>query len=116
MPQAVPAPPGAFAPQKPYLGLIIIGIIILLVGGLIYISAGFLDDPEDYTEMEDYSDGVRTITTLGNLLGYIGLILLSIGLIIGAIKDEDLPANVRLGMFIAMGLIVGLKIMSLYPT
>jgi hypothetical protein len=97
------------------LGLIIVGIIILLVGGLIYISAGFIDDPEDYNEREDYTDGVRTVTTLGNLLEYIGLILLSVGLIVGALKDDDLPANVRLGMLIAMGLIVGFKIMSFYP-
>lgn len=87
----------------------------MLVGGIIFISVGFVDDPEDYDEREEYEDTVRTISTLGNIIQYVGLMVLSVGLIIGAIKDESLHANVRLGMLIAMGLIVGFKIMSLIP-
>ena len=104
----------AGVPQQTYFKLLIAGIVIFLIGGIIYISAGFLNDPEEYDEREDYSDTVRTITTLGNLFQYIGLILLCIGLIIGALKDTNLPQNVRLGMLIAMGLIVGFKIASVY--
>lgn len=116
VPQPVRTPPAApYGPSQNYMGLIIGGIVVLLVGGIIFISAGFINDPEDYDEREDYQDQVRLITTLGSLIEYIGLIILSIGLIKGAVKDDSLHPNVRLGMLIALGLIVGLKIMSFIP-
>lgn len=97
------------------MGLIIGGIIVLLVGGIIFISAGFINDPEEWDEREDYSDQVRIITTIGSSIEYVGLIILSIGLIKGAVNDDSLHPNVRLGMLIALGLIVGFKIMSFVP-
>jgi hypothetical protein len=106
---------------RSYIGLLIAGVLLLLIGGIIFISAGFIDDPDnssdwgDNDEREEYRDMVRTINTLGNVIQYIGIMVLSIGLIIGSIRDESLHANVRLGMLMAMGLIVGFKIMSLYP-
>ena len=116
VPQPVPTPPvSTYSPPRTYISLLLGGIIILLVGGIIFISVGFIDDPEDFDEREEYNDTVRTISTLGSLIQYVGLMVLSIGLILGAIKDESLHANVRLGMLIAMGLIVGFKIMSLIP-
>lgn len=116
VPQPVRTTPTApYGPSRNYMGLIIGGIVVLLVGGIIFISAGFINDPEDYDEMEDYTDQVRLITTLGSLIEYIGLIILSIGLIKGAVNDNSLHPNVRLGMLIALGLIVGFKIMSFIP-
>ena len=127
--------------SRSYISLIIIGIIILMVGGIILASMGFLEAPErpehpDYSdygyysnysyqeavdnyeeaekkydrEYKEYTDNKRIMTTVGNQIQYIGVIFLSLGLIIGAIKDESLPENARLGMLIAMGLIVGFKI------
>ncbi len=61
-------------------------------------------------EYKEYNDNKRIIATVGNQIQYTGVILLAIGLIIGAVKDESLPENTRLGMLIAMGLIVGFKI------
>jgi hypothetical protein len=125
-PQQVP-PPGPpvshqrIAPPRPYIGLLLIGITILLIGGIIYMSVGFLDDPDDNDgwgggdPWEDYRDTIRTMVTLGNVIQYVGIMVLSVGLILGALKDESLHANVRLGMLIAMGLIVGFKIMSISP-
>jgi hypothetical protein len=116
VPQPVPTHPvSTYSPPRTYISLLLGGIIILLVGGIIFISVGFIDDPEDYDEREEYNDTVRTFSTVGNLIQYVGLMVLSIGLILGSIKDESLHANVRLGMLIAMGLIVGFKIMSLIP-
>ena len=112
-------PPGySSPPSRGYLALIIVGIIILLVGGIIWFSFGFLDTGEDdgnsvssmYGGDKEYRDNRRMITTIGNIVEYIGVILLSVGLTIGAINDKSLPANTRLGMLIAMGLIVGFKI------
>ena len=105
--------------SRGYLALIIVGIIILLVGGIIWFSFGFLDTGEDdsssmtssmYGGDKEYRDNKRMITTIGNIVEYIGVIILSIGLTIGAINDKSLPANTRLGMLIAMGLTVGFKI------
>ncbi len=84
-------------------------------------SVGFIDDPdnadpwENDGDREEYQDTVRTITSLGNIIQYVGIMILSVGLIMGAIRDESLHGNVRLGMLIAMGLIIGFKIMSINP-
>ena len=111
-----------YAPQsRGYIGLIIIGIILMMVGGIVSVSWGLLDDPDDYTyssmdsdntDQEDYEDNVRTIRTLGSIIMFIGAIPIAIGLVLGAINDESLHPNTRLGLLIAMGLIVGLKIAS----
>ena len=123
-------PYGPYNPpaSRAYVALIIIGIIILIAGGIIYTCIGFLDTPEspeynssnyeEYQElqekyekdMKEYSNNRRIISTIGNIVQYIGAIFLSIGLIIGAVKDESLAQNARLGMLIAMGLIIAFKI------
>jgi len=124
-------PPGAYPPMrtegvsKGYVIMVIIGLVILLVGGIIIASEGFLNDPyqndyddlDDYQkEREDYFDTLRTMDAIGNLIQYIGLIPLSIGLIYGAVRDSRISPNIRLGMLITMGIIVGLKISSdLFP-
>jgi len=105
--------------------LIIIGIIILLVGGIVSVSWGLLDDPDDNSssynfdsssnsqdEQEEYNDNCRTIRTIENILMFVGVIFLSTGLVIGAIKDNSLYPNTHLGMLIAISLIVGFKIAS----
>jgi len=93
-------------PQKGYVVMFIVGIIILMVAGIIYVSWGYMNDPDNEDDSESYSDNVRIITTTGNLLQYIGISILCIGLFLGAMKDEDLHQNVRLGMLIAIGLII----------
>jgi len=126
-------PQYSYPQSRTYLMLIIVGIIILMIGGIINISLGFLDAPErpdydDYVygssdyqdaveqynkDTEGYQDAKRLIPTIGQMFEYIGLLLLSLGLIIGSIKDDSLPANARLGLLLAFGLIVGLKFISI---
>lgn len=111
-------PPPPFQPQPPirgYIPLIVAGIIILLVGGIIYVSWGFLDDPDESNDSdgrEEYTDNIRTIAAVGDVIQYIGLIILSVGLLMGAITDNKLPINVRMAMVLAMGVIIGFKISS----
>ena len=107
----------SYPPSRGYLGLIIVGIIVLLVGGIIFASFGFLY-PETESDniyssssySKEYRDNRRIITTVGNIVEYIGVIILAIGLTIGAISDTSLHGNTKLGMLIAMGLIVGFKV------
>jgi hypothetical protein len=105
------------SPPRTYIAFLLAGVILLLIGGIVLNSTGFIDDPDQGTSesREEYSDTVRTYATIGSIIEYIGLMVLSIGLIIGAIKDDGLHANVRLGMLIAMGLIIGFKIATLSP-
>ena len=119
-----PVPPVShqrISPPRPYIGLLLIGICLLLIGGIISISIGFIDDPDGNDgwtggdPWEDYTDTLRPVHTLGNVIQIVGIMVLSVGLILGALKDESLHANVRLGMLLAMGLIVGFKLMSINP-
>ena len=121
-PQHIPppmqnAPVSQMPPPRTYIAFLLAGVILLLIGGIVVNSTGLIDDPDEWDDgdREEYSDTVRTYATIGNMIEYIGIMVLSIGLIIGAIKDDGLHANVRLGMLIAMGLIIGFKIMSIYP-
>jgi len=100
-----------------YLSIAIVGIIILMIGSIIWVSGGFLDPGSDasgilttYSTSTDYKNNRRILTTVGNLVEYIGVFILSIGLLIGALGNNNLSANTRMGMLIAMGLIIGFKI------
>jgi hypothetical protein len=116
-------------PQKPYLTMILLGLAILIIGGIIAASAGFLNDPqrpdsrdfEDSSKFEDaekdyrddqekYKDNVRYINAVGGVVQYIGLMAFGIGMITGAISDKELSQNTKMGMFIAMAIIIGFKI------
>lgn len=117
-----------------YFQLIIIGIVALLLGGLIIGIMGFFECPDldDYVgdldygseayitkdkeydeDYETYDDNERTILSTGRIVEHIGLIFLSIGVFMGAIKDDKLPPNVRLGMLVVLGLILAVKYVSL---
>lgn len=122
----------------PYLWLTLIGIVILLVGGITYNGVDFWERPDeedygldefDYDDYgtkaykdrknvyddacESYEDTIRNIRATGKLVQHVGLIFLSIGLFMGAIGDDKLPPNVRLGMLVVLGLILGVKFISL---
>jgi hypothetical protein len=101
-----------YRPARGYVGLIIIGLIILIVGGIISVSWGYITP--DYS---GYSDHVRVIATTGNIIQLIGLIIFSVGIVSGSLRDDSLPTNARLGMLIAMGIILGFKFGGyiLYP-
>ena len=43
----------SYPPSRGYLGLIIVGIIVLLVGGIIFASYGFLDPETDELTNDD---------------------------------------------------------------
>ena len=117
------------AAGKGYVTLILIGIAILLIGGIIGASAGFLDDPvrpdsddfEDYSDYEkaikkynekseEYKDNTRQINTIGEIVKYIGLIGFAFGMVLGSFKDRELSPNTRLGMLVAMAIVIGFKI------
>jgi len=61
-------------------------------------------------ERTEYSNNVRIISTIGNIIQTIGVIMLALGLALGGMKDSELTANVRLGMILGMALIVSYKI------
>ncbi len=116
-PPAVQQPPHMYPPvKKGYVTLAIMGIIILLIGGMVTVSVGFLEQPDsdDYDDgqsyqdaMDGYSDLRRIIPTLGSVIQYVGVILFAIGMLTGGLTDNELSPNVRLGILIALGIIVG---------
>jgi hypothetical protein len=119
--QRIPVPKQTLPNSRSYIALLLAGVLLLLIGGVVSMSVGLVNDPDDSNgwdsddPWEDYTDFIRTINTLGQVIQYIGILILSGGLIVGAIRDESLHANVRMGMFIAMGLIIGFKIMIPNP-
>lgn len=136
MPSQSRPSPYNMQPSKGYISLITIGVIIVLIGCIIWASSGFLSPPNQYEDKyreesewgssspndkyykdrADYSNTVRIISTIGNIIQTIGVVMLALGLALGGMKDKDLTANVRLGMIIAMGLIIAFKITTFVST
>ena len=68
------------------------------------------DDRERYErDMDTYDLIRRSLTTTGIILEQIGIILIILGLFIGAIIDDSLPTYVRMGMLIAVGLVIAFQ-------
>jgi hypothetical protein len=124
-PQQYPVqqPPQAYMgipPKKGYIFLITMGIVILLLGGMVMASAGFLREPDqdDYADNpEGYEDDVdgyrylqRLIPSIGQIIQFVGLIVFSMGMLTGALTDMELPPMIRVGMLIALAIIIGFKI------
>ena len=115
MPPPYPENEHHYPPSRGYVSMIVVGIIILMIGSILLVSWGFMDDPDSGDSgREEYYDNIRTISTLGKMTQFIGLIILSIGMIQGAISDNNIPINVRMGLLIAMGIIIGFSISSSY--
>jgi hypothetical protein len=119
-PQPV-GPTGKAFRNKGYFKIFILGIIFFLVGTLLASVTGYMTPPDadDYEDENGYMDKdaqerydndyklydliKRSLTTTGGILAKIGMILIVVGLFIGAVVDEELHNYIRLGMFIALG-------------
>ena len=98
--------------------LMTFGIVILVLGLMI---AGLSNlykepDPDDYDsdevddyydDVESYQDRCRLTAGIGNEIMLLGLLMYSFGLVPMALTKEALPANVRMGMFVSLGLMIG---------
>lgn len=114
-------PPGPYTRafhEKIYIKIFIFGIIFFMVGYLVAAVTGYMDAPDrdDFDDDEEYKDELdwynlirRSLTTTGFILEQIGLIIIVVALFLAAIVDEQLPPLARLGIFIAIGLIIGFK-------
>ena len=97
--QQQPAPyqqPPPSGPGISYLHLIYIGIIILFISGII-VSINYVSDDADTHDV---------INMLGLAINEVGLGILSLGLVMGAFKDESLHHWIRVSMIIAMAFIL----------
>ena len=113
--------------QSKYPSLITAGIIVMLFGMIFYAGIGFIDDPQsphrdDYPSQDDFEkaqeeyrediefhkDSTRMVQTIGKVIQYTGLGILSVSMIALAIYDKKLSPNVRFGLLITAGLILGL--------
>ena len=105
-----------------YVKFITIGLIVLMLGGVVTISANFINDPkrpdDSYDseaqdkyddDAERYKDTTRVIRASGGILQLIGVTFLCLGMVVLGIYNKNLSPYVRLGLLIAAGLIIGLK-------
>lgn len=84
-----PAPPGIG-----YLNIILIGIVLLMVSGILFSLIYVLNDGQDVVLM------------LGVIVNEVGLGLMAIGLVMGALKDESLHSHTRVAMLISTAIII----------
>jgi len=114
--------------ERFYVKIFILGIIFFFAGYLFFTSMGYTippdrddyensdgfleeDDQKRYEEDLDFYNLIkRSMTTTGNILKTAGVILLVVALFIGAVGDNKLPSYARMGMLIALGLIVGFSL------
>ena len=102
--------------RKYYVKLFILGMIIIFVGSLLNYFPGYMvaPDRDDYDEDDkgfeedvDYYNMIKnSLTTTGQIIKLFGMVAISIAIFICGIFDEKLHPYVRLGIFIALGLIL----------
>jgi len=100
---------------------VIAGIVLIATGDILISCIHFLDEPEggtssfygntaeDNKEQRAYESRVNRMNGIGEILGTIGMSILGVGLVTGALSDEKLPKNVRVGMMIAFGVVIGIQ-------
>lgn len=103
--------------EKEYIKIFIIGIIIFIIGYLLGAITGYMEapDPEDYEDQDNdekykedldwYNKIKRSLNTSGGIFRTVGVLIIIIALLVGAVIDDQLPPLARLGMLIALGLI-----------
>ena len=119
--QRPPPPPPAHFSQEPwpsiqgimqerfYVKIFIIGLVLILIGYILATSIGYMV-LADNIDSSTYTKIRTSLTTSGSLIKEIGMVCLVLGLFFGAVIEEKFPHYVRLGMFIALGLIVAFRI------
>jgi hypothetical protein len=83
-----------------YLGLVLFGGILLVVGLIIGSAATFTDEPGD-------------VRAIGEIIGAVGGLMLVLGLLLPAYLAKELDPLVRTGLLIAMAIVTGLLVVSL---
>jgi hypothetical protein len=108
--------------EKGYIKIFVIGIIFFFVGYMLSAVTGYMEAP-DYDDYDDDENGdkykedldwynmvKRTLITTGGILKTVGIIIIMISLLVGAVIDDQLPPLARLGLLIAVGLIAAFQI------
>ena len=94
-------------------GLIMFSILFITI--IQYMQAPDSDDYDDYddyqNDMDRYNDVVHYLSATTSVLRAVGIVLLSFGLFLGGAINNKLPDMVRLGLFVAAGLTLGLFFM-----
>ena len=88
-----------YYPPTPGIGyytLVLIGIVLLMASGVIY---GLL-------YLNGITDGRDVLDMLRIVLNEVGMGLMAIGLVMGALKDESLNQYLRFGLILAMAIVV----------
>ena len=124
--------PGGGMSPKAVLGLVMAGVVLMLLGGMLghafdqvwkYPSGdddawdtdhdGSADDADDYKDIDQAKDSFedrrttdRALENVGTFMYLFGIVLLLIGLLLGALLCTQLPDLVRMGCVVAVGLLV----------
>lgn len=92
--------------EKYYFELFMVGILLILIGSIILYLAGYMDSFRIEGDRYAYNLLRNGISTIGQIIKIIGMVSLSIGVFIGGVFDDKLPTYARMGMLIALGLII----------
>lgn len=96
--------------SKKYAEMAQIGIIILIVGIIITLGMrgfGPRERADGFSDQGELKDWAVDIVFLGAIIFYIGVLLLSLGLLTIALFGNKIHIYMRVGLLIATGLILG---------
>jgi hypothetical protein len=85
---------------------IVAGIVVFFSGSIIIICTHFVFGLD-----ADMMIALARVETVGKLFQLIGALVMSLGLVIGALLEYQLESNVRASMLMATGLIMALEMM-----
>jgi len=94
------------------------GIVLLATGNILVSCIHFLEEPESVPgyysggsndEERAYEQRVNLLNGFGKILAYVGMSVMSVGVILSALLNDKIPKSIRLGLLIVLGVVLGIQ-------
>ncbi len=88
-----------------FLKIINSGFILLILGFIVFYGVLAVNSPLDISR-----DDAETVLIFSQMIKYVGVVLVGMGLVIGAVKGEHLDDNIRGYMVVSMAVLLGITL------
>lgn len=102
-PARVSKPPTSRKESRTFLWIAVVGFIIMMVGYTLIYGLNAVSTMQD-----DGLENINAYRNIGVMLNFVGVLIVGIGLLIGAVTADQLDDKIRAWLLIAMAILLGL--------